>query len=163
MSILTEVFQLCHPKCPQSVRAANRSGGCVLGGKFSLATLLPRIDIKQILLITNISSETVSQTAKRFTAYSPLRLAHVQKHIHANKSDEKVFFYTKYILQKCPIFMKIYVLIFQEEEMVDTCHSAEWAVVKAQGAVKNTNGATWHNTAAVNKFTLKDLLLLTSL
>lgn len=53
--------------------------------------------------------------------------------------------------------MKIYVLIFQEEEMVDTCHSAEWAVVKAQGDVKNTNGATWHNTAAVNKFTLKDL------
>lgn len=91
MSILKKVFQLCHPKCPQYVTAANSTAGCVLGGKFSLATLLPRIDIKQILLITNISSETVSQTAKRFIAFSPLRLAHIQKHLYANKSDEKVF------------------------------------------------------------------------
>lgn len=123
MSILIEIFQLSHPKCPQYVTATNGRAGCVLGGKFSLATLLPRIDIKQIFLITNISSETVSQTAKRFIAFSLLRLAHVQKHLYANKSDEKVSFYTKCILQKCPIFIKIYVLIFQE--MADTCHSAE--------------------------------------
>lgn len=67
------------------------SAGCVIGGKFSLVTLLPTIDINQILLITNISSETVSQMAKRFIAFSPLRLAHV----YENKSDEKVFSYTK--------------------------------------------------------------------
>lgn len=60
MSVLKEVFQLCHPKCPQYAVAANRSADCVMGGKFSLDTVLPGIDIKQILLITNISSETVS-------------------------------------------------------------------------------------------------------
>lgn len=90
MSILKEISQLCHPKCPQYVTAANNRAGCVLGRKFSSkATLLPRIDIKQIFLITNISSETLSQTAKRFIAFSPLRLAYVQKHLHANKSDER--------------------------------------------------------------------------
>jgi len=127
MSILTEVFQPCHPKCPQCLTFP------VLAGKFSLVTLLPRIDIKQILFITNISSETVSQTAKRFIAFSSLRLAHVQKYIYGNQSDEKVFFYTKYTLEKCPMLIKIYVLNFQEEEMVDTCHSAEQAVLKSSG------------------------------
>lgn len=58
---------------------ANSSAGCVIGGNFSLETLLPTIDINQILLITNISSETLSQTARRFIAFSPLRLARVQK------------------------------------------------------------------------------------
>lgn len=71
---------------------ANSSAGCLIGEKFSLATLLPTIDINQILLITNISSKTVSETDKRFIAFSPLRLAHIQKNLYENNSDEKVFF-----------------------------------------------------------------------
>lgn len=100
MSILTEVFQSCYLKYPQCITGANSSAGCVLGGKFSLATPLPRIDITQILPITNISSETVSLTAKRFIAFSPLRLAYVQKHLYVNKEDEKSFFSTANIHYK---------------------------------------------------------------
>lgn len=69
MSKLSEVFHLCHPTRPQDDTAENDCTGCVLGGKFSLATPLPSIDVIQILLITNISTETVSQTAKRFMAF----------------------------------------------------------------------------------------------
>lgn len=75
---------------------ANSSTGCVIGGNFSLEILLPTIDINKILLITNISSETLSQTEKRFIAFSPLRLAHVQKKIFIKTIQMKRFFsYTK--------------------------------------------------------------------
>lgn len=164
MSILTEVFQSCYLKYPQCITGANSSAGCVLGGKFSLVTPLPRIDITQILPITNISSETVSLTAKRFIAFSPLRLAYVQKHLYVNKEDEKsFFFYSKYTLQKCPIFIKIKILIFQEEEIVDTRHSSKQGVLKTSEILANTNKTTWHNTRAVNELSLKDLLILPSL
>lgn len=69
MSKLSEVFYLCHPTCPQNDTAENDCTGCVLGGKFSLATPLSSIDVTQILLVTSISTETVSQTAKGFMAF----------------------------------------------------------------------------------------------
>lgn len=82
-------------------------------------------------------------------------------------SQMKRFFPTpnKYTLQSCSILIQTYVLIFLEEETVDTCHSAEQAVLTASGCFvesklnDNYTKINWHNT---NKFTLKDLLLLPS-
>lgn len=47
----------------------------------------------------------------------------------------KRFFPTqnKWTLQSCSIIIQIYVLIFLEEETVDTCHSAAQAVPKTSG------------------------------